>query len=49
MLLQEKMRLEQTYNFNDPAELDRFMENVKKIRDNFLIDANGNRIGNDTK
>lgn len=45
MLLQEKMRSEQTYDFNDPAEVDRFREHIKKIiENNFFIDSNGNKI-----
>jgi len=44
MILQEKIRSEQTYDFNDPAEWDRFRVHVKKTSQNFFIDANGNKI-----
>lgn len=48
-LLHEKMRSEQTYDFNNPAEVERFREQVRKLKEQFFIDANGKRIGEEPK
>lgn len=45
--LQIRIQTEQTYDFSDPAECERFREHVKRTSKNFFIDANGNKIGKD--
>lgn len=46
---QAKAQAEQTYDFSDPAECERFREHVRRTSKNFFIDSNGNKIGKDPK